>query len=113
MFVVEFGCVSHRYSQGTEELAIGPVRHEGVRKLNNVKDVVNQVVELVADNAKKMAVLGARTMVLGKFHDAVLPHLTPLQRVEVIDHFDRALKMPCREWTMWRCPPNITRRCLT
>ena len=34
-----------------------------------------------------MAVLGARTMVLGKFHDAVLPHLTPLQRVDVIRSF--------------------------
>lgn len=26
-------------------------------------------------------------MVLGKFHDAVLPHLTPLQRVDVIRSF--------------------------
>ncbi|MFL9964717.1 hypothetical protein PQR02_27370 [Paraburkholderia sediminicola] len=50
--------------------------------MNNTDDVLGQIVELMAANTKKMGVLGARGMVLGKFLEAVLPHLTTLQRIE-------------------------------
>jgi hypothetical protein len=44
--------------------------------LNNTDDVLGQVVELIAANTKKMGVPGEQAMVLGKFLEAVLPHLT-------------------------------------
>jgi hypothetical protein len=39
-----------------------------------------------------MGVLGARAMVMGKFIDAVLPHLTTLQRAEVTRSFRQGIE---------------------
>jgi hypothetical protein len=50
--------------------------------LNNTDDVLGQVVELMAANTNKVGVPGEQAMVLGKFLEAVLPHLTTLQRIE-------------------------------
>jgi hypothetical protein len=41
---------------------------------------------------KTAAVLGARAMVLGTFVEAVLPHLTPLQREEVAGSFRHGIE---------------------
>ena len=60
--------------------------------MNNTDNVLGQVVELMAANTKKMDVLGARTMVLGKFLEAVLPHLTTLQRVEITQSFRQGIE---------------------
>jgi hypothetical protein len=64
--------------------------------LNNTDDVLAQVVELMAANTKKMGALGARAMVLGKFLEAVLPHLTTLQRIEITGAFRQGIEKPCR-----------------
>jgi hypothetical protein len=58
--------------------------------------VLNQMSKLVVANTKTTSALGARTMVFGKFFDAVLPHLTTLQCVEVAKTFDSVSKTPCR-----------------
>jgi hypothetical protein len=60
--------------------------------LNNTDDVLAQVVELMAANTKKMGALGARAMVLGKFLEAVLPHLTTLQRIEITGAFRQGIE---------------------
>ncbi len=60
--------------------------------MSNTDNVLGQVVDLVAANTKKMGVLGARTMVLGKFLEATLPHLTTLQRVEITRSFRQGIE---------------------
>jgi len=50
------------------------------------------MVGLVADNTKTVSILGARTMVLGKFFDAALPHLMPLQRASVTRSFRQGIE---------------------
>ncbi|MFL9930662.1 hypothetical protein P0D88_15690 [Paraburkholderia sp. RL18-103-BIB-C] len=60
--------------------------------MNNTDDVLAQVVELMAANTKKMGALGARAMVLGKFLEAVLPHLTTLQRIEITGAFRQGIE---------------------
>jgi len=47
---------------------------------------------LVTANTKTVSILGARTMVLGKFLDAALPQLTTLQRAEVIQSFRQGVE---------------------
>ena len=60
--------------------------------MNNTDNVLGQVVELMAANTKKMGVLGARTLVLGNFLEAVLPHLTTLQRVKIAQSFRQGVE---------------------
>ncbi|MGF7000981.1 hypothetical protein [Paraburkholderia sp. GAS32] len=60
--------------------------------MNNTDNVLGRVVELMAANTKKMGALGARTMVLSKFLEAVLPHLTTLQRVEITRSFRQGIE---------------------
>lgn len=43
--------------------------------------------QLITTNTKILGALGARAMVLGKFLDVALPHLTTLQRVEIAESF--------------------------
>jgi len=64
-------------------------------KLNTTNKVLGQIVELMAANTKKMGVLGAQVMVLGKFLEAVLPHLTTSNAPRSPGHSGRALKRPC------------------
>jgi hypothetical protein len=47
---------------------------------------------LVVANTKTTSILGARAMVLGKFFEAVLPHVTTLQRVEITRSFRRGIE---------------------
>jgi hypothetical protein len=65
---------------------------ERVGKLSNTNNVLSQVVEVMAANTKKMGVLGARSVVWSKFHDAVLPHLTTSQRVEITRSFRQGIE---------------------
>ena len=60
--------------------------------MNNTDKVLDQVVELVAANTKRMGALGARAMVLGKFLEAALPHLTTSQRVEITRSFRQGIE---------------------
>jgi hypothetical protein len=55
--------------------------------LNTATDVLGRMSEFVTANTMAMSTLGARVMVLGKFLDAALPHLTVLQRAEVTRSF--------------------------
>jgi len=60
--------------------------------MNSADDVVGKMAGLVATNTKKISVLGARAMVWGKFQEAVLPHLTTLQRIEVTGSFRQGIE---------------------
>jgi hypothetical protein len=48
--------------------------------------------EFVTANTTAMSTLGARVMVLGKFLDAALPHLTELQRADVTQSFRQGIE---------------------
>jgi hypothetical protein len=55
--------------------------------LNHTDEVLGGAIAFMAANTKRIGVLGARAMVLGTFLQAALPHLTTLQRVEIIRSF--------------------------
>jgi hypothetical protein len=55
--------------------------------MDDIDSGLDQIAELAAANSKIVAVLGARAMVLGKFHDAVVPYLTTSQRVAITRSF--------------------------
>jgi hypothetical protein len=55
--------------------------------LNDANEVLGQISELATANLKTAAVLGARAMVLSKLLEAVVPHLTTLQRAGVTPSF--------------------------
>lgn len=59
--------------------------------MNHSDNVLSQMVELMAANTKRMGALGARAMVLGKFLEAALPHLTTLQRNEITRSFRQGI----------------------
>jgi hypothetical protein len=65
---------------------------ERVLKLNNTDDVLGHLAEFMAVSTTQMGMLGARAMVLGKFHAAALPHLTTLQRVEIARSFRQGIE---------------------
>jgi hypothetical protein len=48
--------------------------------------------ELIADSSTKIAVLGARALVLGQFHAAVWPYLTAQQRVVISQSFREGIE---------------------
>lgn len=50
---------------------------------NATDDLLGRISAVLAANTRAVSVLGARAIVLGKFLEAVLPHLTLLQRAEV------------------------------
>lgn len=54
--------------------------------------MLGQIVELTAANTKKMGILGAQVMVLGKFLDVVMPYLTTSQRTEVTRSFRQGIE---------------------
>jgi hypothetical protein len=51
--------------------------------LDDSIDALNQISRLVTASTKTMCMLGARTLVLGKFFDAAVSQLTTLQKGEV------------------------------
>jgi hypothetical protein len=67
--------------------------------LDNANEVLGKMAGLVTANTKTMSMLGARAMVLGKFLDAALPHLTRLQRAEVTRSFRQGIEdaMSCMD----------------
>ena len=60
--------------------------------MNNINNALAQMVELTAANNSKVAVLGARAVVLGKFHEAVLPYLTTPQRAAITTSFRQGVE---------------------
>ena len=60
--------------------------------MSNANDVLDKVAGLMDANTKKVGVLGARAMVLCKFLEAVLPHLTTSQRAEVTWSFRHGIE---------------------
>jgi hypothetical protein len=61
-------------------------------KVDDVDSLLSQMNSLVTINTKTMSLLGARSMVLGNFFDAVLPHLTTAQRVETSQSFRNSIE---------------------
>ena len=55
--------------------------------MSNGNEVLNRMSKLATASTKTISVLGARAIVSGKFFNAVLPHLTTLQCVEVTKSF--------------------------
>ncbi|MCP2091848.1 UNVERIFIED_ORG: hypothetical protein J2Y81_007954 [Paraburkholderia sediminicola] len=60
--------------------------------MNDANEVLGKMTGLVTANAKITSMLGARAMVLGKFLEAALPHLTTLQHVEIARSFRRGVE---------------------
>ncbi|MFP3643394.1 hypothetical protein [Paraburkholderia sp. SIMBA_054] len=60
--------------------------------MSDIENLLGLVVELMAANTRRMSALGAQAMVWGKFHEAVLPHLTTLQRIEVTRSFRQCIE---------------------
>ncbi|MFM0203201.1 hypothetical protein PQR53_25400 [Paraburkholderia fungorum] len=61
-------------------------------KLNNTDDVLGKMAGIVTTNTKTVSMLGARSMVLGAFFDATLPHLTASQRAAVTRSFRQGIE---------------------
>jgi hypothetical protein len=60
--------------------------------MNKVDEALAQMSKLVSTNTKTVSMLGARSMVLGAFFDAALPHLAPTQRAEVTRSFRQRIE---------------------
>jgi hypothetical protein len=60
--------------------------------LNTATDILDRLNQFVTSNTTAVSTLGARVMVLGKFLDAALPHLTVLQRVAVTRSFRQGVE---------------------
>jgi hypothetical protein len=60
--------------------------------LNNAFDALGKMNEVVTANTRTVSFFGARAMVFGKFFDAVLPHLTTLQRVQIARSFRQGIE---------------------
>jgi hypothetical protein len=65
---------------------------ERLRELDNSDEMLNKIAQLVSANTNAVSMVGARAMVLGKFLDAALPHLTPLQRAAVTQSFRQGIE---------------------
>jgi hypothetical protein len=60
--------------------------------LNNAFNALGKMKEVVTANTRTVSFLGARAMVFGKFFDAVLPHLTTLQRAQIARSFRQGIE---------------------
>jgi hypothetical protein len=60
--------------------------------LNNSDEVLGKIAGLVTANTKTVSMLGARSIVLGAFFDAALPHLTTSQGAVVTRSFRRGIE---------------------
>jgi hypothetical protein len=60
--------------------------------LNNATDLLGRISGVLTANTRAVSVLGARAMVLGRFLEAVLPHLTLSQRAEVARSFRNGIE---------------------
>jgi hypothetical protein len=60
--------------------------------LNNSDEVLGKMAGLVTANTKTVSMLAARSIVLGAFFDAALPHLTTSQRAVVTRSFRQGIE---------------------
>ncbi|MGA9912976.1 hypothetical protein [Paraburkholderia sp.] len=60
--------------------------------MDNANDALYEMSRLVTDNMKTVSALGACRIVLGKFINAALPHLTTLQRAEATRSFRQGVE---------------------
>ncbi|MCP2091856.1 UNVERIFIED_ORG: hypothetical protein J2Y81_007962 [Paraburkholderia sediminicola] len=60
--------------------------------MDQANDAIEQMGKIVTTNTKTVSLLGAQSMVLGKFFDAVLPQLTTKQRAETAETFRQGIK---------------------
>ncbi|WP_084534443.1 EAL domain-containing protein [Paraburkholderia dilworthii] len=60
--------------------------------MDSANDALERMSKLVTVNTKTVSALGARAMVLGKFLDAALQHLTTLQRAAVAKSFGQGIE---------------------
>lgn len=80
-------------------------------KLSNTDEALAKMTALARAYTKTVGMLGARTMALGKFFDAVLPHLTAPQRIRARVSFRHGTEDAMAQ-TDDVPLLNITRRCL-
>jgi hypothetical protein len=60
--------------------------------MDNADEVLGQMARIVATHTKTVSMLGARSMVLGAFFDAAVPHLASAQRAEVTRSFRQRIE---------------------
>jgi hypothetical protein len=60
--------------------------------MNDSEEWLSRMSRLVTANTKTASILGARSMVLGKFLDAALPLLTNSQRGEISQSFRQVIE---------------------
>ncbi|MFL9913435.1 hypothetical protein [Paraburkholderia sp. RL17-337-BIB-A] len=60
--------------------------------MNNADEVLRKMAALSTTNTKTVSMLGARSVVLGAFFDAALPHLTTSQRAVVTRSFRQGIE---------------------
>jgi hypothetical protein len=60
--------------------------------MNDATDSLGKMSAVVTANTKTVSFFGARAMVFGRFFDAVLPHLTTLQRIEITRSFRQGIE---------------------
>ena len=67
--------------------------------MDKADEALGKIAGLVAANTKTVSILGARTIVLGGFFDAALPHLMPWQRAAVTRSFRQGIEdaMACMD----------------
>jgi hypothetical protein len=61
-------------------------------KLNNTDGVLGKIAGIVFTNTNPVSMLGARSIVLGAFFNATLPHFTTSQRVAVTRSFRQGIE---------------------
>lgn len=60
--------------------------------MDHANDALEQMSKLVTASTKTVSALGARAMVLGKFLDAALPHLSTVQRAGIARSFRQGIE---------------------
>jgi hypothetical protein len=60
--------------------------------MDDIDRGLDRIAQLTAANSEKIAVLAARTVVLSKFRDAVLPYLTTAQRAAITTSFRQGVE---------------------
>jgi hypothetical protein len=70
--------------------------------LNNANALLKSLTTLVMSNSNAVSRFGARTVVLTKFLDATLPHLTASQCADIVRSFRRGI-----EDAMWEADDRV------
>jgi hypothetical protein len=72
--------------------------------MDNADEMLGKMAGLVTTNTKTVSMLGARSMVLGAFLDAALPHLTLAQRAAITRSFRQGIEDALAQMDDMRLP---------